>query len=364
EGKGEKGVPPDAPTPTPDVKPAAPAAATPPAAAAAAAQQQQQAARAAAAPPPPSQTAQSPRTAQAERAAALEALTGGSGRFTMPPPQQAQAAQQARKKLPEQRAARPTDMLGYGSTGLTARGVNLNLSPEMVVSVVGADRLAMERRRVGERRLSQHRGSWKSQGLEKWRPAIENYVATVKPGNQTNLNTAHAPFATYLTVIHNRIHPVFAENFLDHLARLPPSDPLNNPEMSTHLEVQLSGQDGRVMRLGITKSSGLTAFDIGALDSVERAGPYGTPPAAILSSDGNVYLHWEFHRRPELACSTYFARPFILKLKPDSAPPRVEPPTAPTYDAPRGDQRTGALEPSTHTHAGPTDGTPTATPPG
>jgi hypothetical protein len=42
-----------------------------------------------------------------------------------------------------------------------------------------------------------------------------------------------------------------------------------------------------------------------------------------------VYLHWEFHRNPLLACSTYFARPFILKVPQKSAPPANEPPGGP-----------------------------------
>ena len=39
--------------------------------------------------------------------------------------------------------------------------------------------------------------------------------------------------------------------------------------------------------------------------------------------DGNVYLHWEFHRNPLLACSTYFARPFIIKVPQKTAPPTL-----------------------------------------
>lgn len=230
------------------------------------------------------------------------------------------------KKLPDPISTRPTDLFGLGATGRTKNGVNLNLTPQMAVQAVGADQLAMERRGVGQRRLSAHRGSWKSQGMDRWRSAIENYVATVKPGNQTALNTARVPFAKYLNEIHNRIHPLFADSFLSHLDSLPPSHPMNQSEMSTHVEIQLSGEDGRVLKLGITKSSGVTGFDIGALDSVQRAGPYGPPPAAILSSDGHVYLHWEFHRKPHFACSTYFARPFILNLPPQTAPPQVTPP--------------------------------------
>ncbi|HXS18178.1 MAG TPA: energy transducer TonB, partial [Polyangiaceae bacterium] len=171
-----------------------------------------------------------------------------------------------------------------------------------------------------------------SLGLERWRPALENYVANVKPGNQTALNTARVPFARYLNQIHQRLHELFADHFLGHLDQLPKEHPLNNQEMSTHLEIALSREDGRVVRMGITKSSGVTAFDVGALDSVERAAPYGPPPSSILSSDGNVYLHWEFHRRPEYACSTYFARPFIIDLGQTPTVPSVEPPKKPGYD--------------------------------
>ena len=55
----------------------------------------------------------------------------------------------------------------------------------------------------------------------------------------------------------------------------------------------------------------------------------GAPPPSIVSPDGNVYLHWEFHRNPLFACSTYFARPYIIKVPQKTAPPRVDPPAGP-----------------------------------
>jgi hypothetical protein len=64
----------------------------------------------------------------------------------------------------------------------------------------------------------------------------------------------------------------------------------------------------------------VTAFDIAALDSVDRAQPFGPAPAAIVSPDGNVYLHWEFHRNEVFACSTQGARPFILAAPPGGPP--------------------------------------------
>ncbi|HEY5955936.1 MAG TPA: hypothetical protein VIV60_05260, partial [Polyangiaceae bacterium] len=46
---------------------------------------------------------------------------------------------------------------------------------------------------------------------------------------------------------------------------------------------------------------------------------------------GNVYLHWEFYRNPDFACSTYFAHPFLLK----SAPKPSSPESAPSEPGPR-----------------------------
>jgi hypothetical protein len=235
-------------------------------------------------------------------------------------------------------------LLGYGSMGTSSGGVNLNISPQIARSMMPDERVAELKKRDGERRLSQHRGSWTTVGLERWKPALENYVASVKPGNQTALNTAAQPFASYLNQIHNRLHDIFAHGFLGHLDQLPADHPLNNQEMSTFMEIALNHQDGQIVKLGITKSSGVTAFDVGALESVKKAAPYGVPPGSIVSSDGNVYLHWEFHRRPEYACSTYFARPYILDLGQKSAPPRIQPREQPPSEEKPPPKRSGSLE--------------------
>jgi hypothetical protein len=83
--------------------------------------------------------------------------------------------------------------------------------------------------------------------------------------------------------------------------------------------------------MGVVSTSGVTAFDIAALDAVDRAQPFGPAPSAIISPDGNVYLHWEFHR-DEFACSTAGASPFIL-----STPPGIPegPSRTPAAPAPR-----------------------------
>jgi TonB family protein len=229
--------------------------------------------------------------------------------------------------------------------------VNLNLSQKGVVAVVGADELRKEREADGERRRSEHRGSWTASNFERWRSAIENYVSSVKPGNQTALNTAAVPFASYLNGMHNRIHPIFADNFLGSLDALPKNHPMNDPKVFTRLEIVVT-KDGHLVKMGVIKTSGITAFDIAALDSVNRAQPFGPAPGAIVSPDGNVYLHWEFHRDEVYACSTMNARPFLLANPPKQNEPPPPPGKPPSPSQERGvpppqnvhETREGALD--------------------
>lgn len=159
---------------------------------------------------------------------------------------------------------------------------------------------------------AQSRARSRSFDLTPWRSAIENYVPSVGPDNQTPLDTARVAFAGYLNAIHNRVHPLFTDTFLLALDRLPAGHPLNDQQLATELEIILNQESGNVVRMGVIKSSGIVAFDIAALDSFKRAAPFGAPPREITSPDGNVYLHWVFHRNKE-ACSTLNARPFLLK---------------------------------------------------
>jgi TonB family protein len=135
----------------------------------------------------------------------------------------------------------------------------------------------------------------------------------VRPGNQVALNSARVPFATYLVAMHNRIHPIFADQFLASLSNLPANHPLNDPKLFASVEIRLAGDDGSLARIGVLRSSGVTVFDVAVLDALQRAAPFGKAPDAIRSADGNVYIHWEFHRDPVMSCSTMHARPFILR---------------------------------------------------
>ncbi len=302
----------------------------------------------------PGQAGQRAQLAAREQEAMPDTLSSDSGRFTVPGPREAsieQKARRARKKreLPKLRSGNSSDLLGLGAPGATPGGINLNLTPSTAAAAIGRDRLSRERLADGQRRLSQHRGTWKTGGIERWRHAIENYVPNVKPGNQTALNSARVPFASYLNAVHNRLHPLFADNFLASLEELPASHPMNQPNLVTHLEIVLDADEGRVKDMGVIKTSGVTAFDISALESLQKAQPFGTPPREIVSPDGNVYFHWEFYRNPQYACSTYFAYPYILKTAPKQAPPPNVPnqqqPPAEDYQPPAAGERHGEVRP-------------------
>ncbi|HLK36023.1 MAG TPA: TonB family protein [Polyangiaceae bacterium] len=237
---------------------------------------------------------------------------------------------------PEPNAGTPAPALAgrrlWSLPGLGQRGapgsLNTNLSQGQIATIVGVDNLRKLRDADGERRKSEHRGSWIASRFERWRSAIENYVSSVKPGNQTALNTAQVPFASYLNGMHNRIHPIFADSFLESLDGLPSNHPMNDQHLVTRLEIVLT-RDGHLKKMGIVRTSGITAFDIAALDAVDRAQPFGPAPMAIVSPDGNVYLHWEFHRDEVYACSTMGARPFILNTPAQESPGTPQPPGLP-----------------------------------
>jgi len=152
-------------------------------------------------------------------------------------------------------------------------------------------------------------------GLARWRPAVENYAPSVQLANTTALNGARSPFATYLVAMHNRIHPIFADEYLGTLGNLPKDHPLNQ-DLTAALEIVLNRDTGKVVRMGVVRPSGMTEFDLVALSAVDRASPFGRAPDVIASPDGNVYVHWEFHRDPVDACTTRNAWPFILKSAP------------------------------------------------
>jgi TonB family protein len=148
--------------------------------------------------------------------------------------------------------------------------------------------------------------------LARWGSALQGYVTALQESHVRALDRAHAgPIAAYVNGMHERIHPLFAEEFLESLDTLPPTDPRNEQQLETEVEIVLTWK-GRLKTMGVVRSSGVIAFDLAVLDSIDRAQPFGAPPPAFLSPDCNAYLRWTFHRNEVIACATQGTRPFLL----------------------------------------------------
>jgi TonB C terminal len=291
----------------------------------------------AASPPGPKEAASAPGGAGP---VSPEVVSGDQGTYTLDPANpggdgKSRSPGRKRKAMVFNNPVHPSE------TGLN-RGGPFNLTSDTFERAVGQEQLRAERAADGAARRSAHLGSMETNKFDRLRAAIENYEPSVKLGNQTSLNAARVPFATYINAIHNRLHPIFAEEFLG-LAESHPNTTFNDMNLVTHIEIVLNKEQGRIVRLGVTRASGVTAFDIAAVTSVSRAEPFGKAPDEIVSPDGNVYLHWEFHRDPVDACTTRNARPFLLKEAP-SKPMTPAPPRRPA-PGPRGDDRSPAQAP-------------------
>jgi len=186
--------------------------------------------------------------------------------------------------------------------------------PPRPIVTLFPEAIADEQRADEARRHGPHK-PWNVPDIAKYRDAIEGYVGSVTQGNLTPLNQAAVPFASYLREMHDRIHPYFADGFLDSLHALPKTHPLNDEKLTTRVELALS-PDGHIRRMGVIRTSGVTAFDLSALHSIDMAAPFGVTHAAIRSPDGNVYMHWDFSREEMLACSLRQVFPFILRASP------------------------------------------------
>ncbi len=151
-------------------------------------------------------------------------------------------------------------------------------------------------------------------------PAVQGRGA-VRLGNQHPLGPAALAFAKYLNAMHNRIHGPFTDDALQKLDALRPNDALNDMSLMTRVELMIDGKTGDVVKQTVVRTSGISAFDELGMEAVRRAAPFGPADAPLWSSDGNVYVHWEFRRDPVFGCSTMHARPFLLDIW--SAPQRT-----------------------------------------
>jgi TonB family protein len=189
-----------------------------------------------------------------------------------------------------------------------SKRVKLALSAKDYEYLFGAD--AAAERKLAQQARSTHQGKFEKR-LARVKSAVENFIPEVKPGNQTALNTRAAPFAAFIARMHRSIHELWGFGQLEEWDEKSGSNPFNSRSLVTELEIVLNG-DGTVDRVGVVRGSGLTAYDVAAVDVVYSAGPYPDPPRAIRSSNGKVYLHWHFYR-DERQCSPAYADPYILE---------------------------------------------------
>ncbi len=143
----------------------------------------------------------------------------------------------------------------------------------------------------------------KSQGS--LQATLENYITEVQPGNHTAVNAKVDKAASYINTIHRKIHPRWGGDYLPSLAsRFGPSHPMNDPDLNAELEFVIDGKTGELTSVNIVDSSGKTMFDSEAILISEEVAPHPKPPEAIVSPDGNVYMHWNFWR-DQRQCGTF-----------------------------------------------------------
>jgi TonB family protein len=162
-----------------------------------------------------------------------------------------------------------------------------------------------------------------------FRSSLENFTPNVRVGNQSELGTRAHPFAAYIAQVHRQIHRFWGDGFLADLDRRTGSDPYPR-NLVTALEIAIK-PDGTLGQVVIARPSGVMPFDAAAIDAVGSAAPFGEPPAAIKSRDGNVYITWHFHR-DERQCATDFVNAHILTTppKPGTGTP-LPPPSKPLF---------------------------------
>lgn len=209
-------------------------------------------------------------------------------------------------------------------------GPNLRVGFSRYEQIMGEDVLREEREARFAEQRSQRAGQSHAQRWQQFRAAIENFTPSVRPGNQTALNTRASPFAAYLAAVHRRIHREFADEFLANRSRFG-AVPAATGDLHAILEIVFN-PDGTLHRVGVARTSGVITFDHGAYAAVLDGQPYPSPPATIRSGDGRVYVHWGFHSN-ELACGTFNAQPYILPSPPDTEPTILDPTRPPERTA-------------------------------
>lgn len=177
------------------------------------------------------------------------------------------------------------------------------LDPSKAEGIIDEDAVAQaERPRHGRRLLA----NWR-ENEEAMRAALENYLPHVEPGNHTSVNARAAPHASYIARMHRSIHPKWAGSFIPRVSRnFSSTDPINDMGRVVVVEIVIDADSGEVVETGPVRPSGHEMFDAEAMNIARSIGDQPDPPEAIVSPDGNVYIHWSFWR-DQRRCGTFGA---------------------------------------------------------
>jgi hypothetical protein len=189
--------------------------------------------------------------------------------------------------------------------------MKLHLNGRDYEYLFGAD--AAAERRLAQTERSHKQGKFQKR-LGRVQSALENFIPEVKPGNQTALNTRAAPFAAFIARMHRSIHKLWGFGILEDWDEKPGSNPYNNQDLLTTLELVLT-QDGSIDKVTVVRPSGYLPYDVAAIDVAYSAGPYPDPPRQIRSANGKIYIHWRFYRDGR-QCATSGVDYFILNNAP------------------------------------------------
>jgi TolA protein len=200
-----------------------------------------------------------------------------------------------------------------------------HLTKQAYTSAFGDD---AEAAAVAKQEKSRHKGKF-SERRERVFSALENFISEVTPANQTELNTRAAPFAQFIAHMHRQIHEKWAFGFLSQMDTSFRDSPMNDLNLIAKLEIVLDGE-GNIDKIAMVRTSGITGFDAAAVSAVYEAAPFPTPPGAILSGNGKVYIHWKFHRNGD-ACGTPGVSYFILDNGDNVGKGGKKPPARPAH---------------------------------
>ncbi len=183
---------------------------------------------------------------------------------------------------------------------------NLSITYDDYARIIGKKALEKEKQNTLERKNS---SSWTG-ALSQSLSAIENFIPSVRSGNQDALRTRADPFALYIARMHRKIHSLWGYGFLVVLSEKNADDPLNNMNLMSKIEIVLN-PNGSVDKAGIVVSSGEFLFDVAAASVINAAAPFLPTPQVLRSYDNKVYLHWRFYRGNR-QCGTFGVDKFIL----------------------------------------------------